>query len=112
MNRQSKLTSFANKCYQTLKKVPKGKVTTYEDLARAIGTKAARAVGTTMRKNPYMPKVPCHRVVRKNGEIGQYAKGAKMKASMLQKEGVPVEGAKIPNLKRYLHKFGSRKSRS
>lgn len=111
MSRQSKLTSFANKCYQALKKVPKGKVTTYEDLAHAVGSKAVRAVGTAMKKNPYMPKVPCHRVVRKSGEIGQYAKGVNIKASMLKKEGVPVDGAKIPNLKRYLHKFGSRKGR-
>ena len=111
MKRQSKLTSFANRCYQTLKQVPKGKVTTYEALAHAMGTKAVRAVGTALKKNPFVPKVPCHRVVRKNGEIGKYARGPKMKASMLSKEGVGVKGDKIPDLKRYLHKFGSRKSR-
>jgi len=57
--------SFSESCYELLKKVPKGKVTTYKILAEKIGTKAYRAVGTSMNKNPFAPKVQCHRVVNK-----------------------------------------------
>ena len=64
--------AFHRKIYSLLKKVPKGKVTTYKALAQAAGTKAYRAVGQAMRCNPYAPIVPCHRVVASDGSIGGF----------------------------------------
>jgi len=101
---KEKVKSFEGKCYFFLKKVPKGKVTTYKELAKALNSKAYRAVGNAMNKNPYAPKVPCHRVVRNNGEIGGFASGTKNKIKMLKGEGVEVNKGKI-NLKKYLYKF-------
>ena len=54
--------TFSERCYKLLLKVPKGKVTTYRDLAHALDTKAYRAVGQAMNRNPRAPIVPCHRV--------------------------------------------------
>ncbi len=95
--------SFSQKCYTLLKKVPKGKVTTYKALATALNKKAYRAVGNAMNKNPYK-EVPCHRVIKSNGEIGGFAKGIKEKIRLLEKEGVEIKNNKI-NLIEYEHKF-------
>jgi methylated-DNA-[protein]-cysteine S-methyltransferase len=97
--------SFSEKCYSLLRKVPAGKVTTYKILAEAIGTKAYRAVGTAMNKNPYAPKVPCHRVVNNNGKVGGYALGIRKKIEMLRKEGIPIKNNRVENFERYLYKL-------
>jgi methylated-DNA-[protein]-cysteine S-methyltransferase len=97
--------SFSSRCYSILKKVPKGKVTTYKLLAHTLKTKAYRAVGTAMNKNPYAPEVPCHRVVKTNGEVGGFAHGTKKKIEMLKKEGIPIKNGKIENLEKFLYKF-------
>ena len=96
--------SFSRKCYKILRKVPRGKVTTYKELAKALKSKAYRAVGNAMNKNPYSPKVPCHRVVRTNGEVGGFASGTRKKISMLRKEGIKVVKGKI-DFGKYLHKL-------
>lgn len=54
--------SFNSRCYELLRKVPRGKVITYKALAQALKTKAYRAVGNAMNRNPHAPEVPCHRV--------------------------------------------------
>ncbi len=87
--------SFTELCYSQLKKIPRGKVTTYKAIAQALGTNAYRAVGNALNKNPYTPKVPCHRVVKSNGEVGGYAQGMKKKINLLKKEGISVTGNKI-----------------
>lgn len=97
--------TFSEKCYAILKRVPKGKVTTYKEIARALNCKAYRAVGTAMNKNPYAPKVACHRVVNSNGKIGGFASGTKNKIKMLQKEGILVKKNHIQNFNKVLHKF-------
>lgn len=94
--------SFNERCYSLLKKVPKGKVTTYKALAQAMKTKAYRAVGNAMNKNPYAPKVPCHRVVNANGEIGGFVKGVKRKIEMLKKEGIKVKNNKIVDFEKHI----------
>ncbi len=96
--------SFNEGCYEQLKKVPKGKVTTYGELARAVGTKAYRAVGNAMNKNPYAPKVPCHRVVKSSGDVGGFSSGVKNKIKMLRSEGIEIKNGKI-DLKKFLYKF-------
>ncbi|SMN12103.1 Methylated-DNA--protein-cysteine methyltransferase [uncultured Candidatus Thioglobus sp.] len=93
------MTDFQNLCYQTLKtKVPAGKVITYAGLATLIGhSKAYRAVGSAMNKNPFAPKVPCHRVVKSGGDLGGFATGTAMKIKRLKAEGVEVKNGKIKN---------------
>ena len=93
---------FNEKIYSLLKKVPKGKVTTYKALAEALDTKAYRAVGQAMRHNPYAPEVPCHRVVASDGTIGGFSgswnpesKEVKRKIKILKNEGVKVKDNKI-----------------
>ena len=95
-------TPFAERVYEQLKKVPKGKVTTYKALASSLGTRAYQAIGTCMKNNPYAPAVPCHRVVTTDGSIGGF-KGKKSgkeiteKIALLKKEGVIVKNGKIKN---------------
>lgn len=89
------MESFNERCYALLRKVPKGKVVTYKDLAHALGTRAYRAVGNAMNKNPYAPEVPCHRVVASNGDLHGFAHGLKKKAQMLKAEGVVVSNDKV-----------------
>ena len=73
-----------------MKKIPKGRVKTYKQVANAINKpKAARAVANACAKNPYSPKVPCHRVIRSDGTLGGFSGpgGTKAKKKLLKKEG-------------------------
>ncbi len=82
--------------YEKLLQVPKGKVTTYSELAKAVGLKnGQRAIGRIMNKNPFPVIVPCHRVILSTGKIGGYAWGEKIKTNMLSKEGVQIKKGKI-----------------
>jgi methylated-DNA-[protein]-cysteine S-methyltransferase len=100
-------TSFNDRCYQLLKLIPKGKITTYGEMARALNTKAWRAVGSAMAKNKNLFVIPCHRVVRSDGSIGQYALGPDKKASLLMSEGVEVINGKVKNMDSFIHKFNT-----
>ena len=83
-------TKFQIKVWKYLKTIPKGKVKTYKQLARGINRpKSARAVANACAKNPYAPKVPCHRVIRSDGNLGGYSApgGVKTKKKLLKKEG-------------------------
>lgn len=96
------LASFNERCYALLSQVPGGKVTTYESLAKALSTKAYRAVGNAMNKNPYAPEIPCHRVVKSDGSIGGFAGGVKKKAGLLAEEEITVQKGKIVNIEDHL----------
>ena len=92
--------NLEDKVYKKLLEVPPGMVTTYGELARAVGLKnGQRAIGRIMNKNPYPAIIPCHRVINSNGKIGGYAWGEKIKTNMLSKEGVKIKNGKIVNLK-------------
>lgn len=79
--------NFKEKVYRVVSKIPKGSVLTYKEVARRVGKpNAARAVGNVLNKN-MSPKVPCHRVIRSNGEIGGYRNGHLAKVKILKKEG-------------------------
>ncbi len=97
--------SFNERCYELLKLIPQGKVTTYSEIARALNTKAWRAVGSAMAKNKNLLIIPCHRVVRSDGTIGQYALGADKKAELLLHEGVDVSNGKVNDLGNFIHRF-------
>jgi len=88
-----KPTIFEMLVYDFVREVPKGKVTTYGNVAKGIGRGTARSVGTALSKNPFAPEVPCHRVVRADGSLGGFnghTEGPEMdrKRSMLLEEKV------------------------
>jgi len=97
--------TFDQRCYDLLLQIPKGKVTTYREIAHALGTKAYRAVGQAMNRNPNLRKVPCHRVVKSNGKVGGYAQCENEKIKLLLEEGVMIRKQKVLNLEKYLHQF-------
>jgi methylated-DNA-[protein]-cysteine S-methyltransferase len=81
-------SSFTEKVYTMVAKIPRGQVLTYKEVARHAGRPAAyRAVGNIMHNNPDMKRVPCHRVVRSDGTPGGYAHGTKKKIEILRREG-------------------------
>jgi methylated-DNA-[protein]-cysteine S-methyltransferase len=94
------------KIYKKLLEVPKGKITTYGELAKAVGLKnGQRAVGKIMNKNPYPVIIPCHRVVKSDGKIGGYAYGEEIKSDMLTREGIVIKNGKILDLENRIHRF-------
>ena len=97
--------SFNERCYELLKLIPQGKVTTYGEIAKALNTRAWRAVGSAMAKNTNLFVIPCHRVVRSDGAIGQYALGPDKKSALLKSEGVEISSGKVKDLGRYMHTF-------
>jgi len=83
-------TNFQVKVWKFLKKIKKGEVKTYKEVAIAIKKpKASRAVANACAKNPYAPRIPCHRVIRSDGTLGGFSApgGTKTKKKMLRKEG-------------------------
>ena len=90
MGQTIKGTKFQIKVWKYLKTIPKGSVKTYKQVAIGINRpKSARAVANACAKNPYTPEVPCHRVVRTDGNLGGYSArgGIKAKKKLLKKEG-------------------------
>ena len=84
-------TQFQIKVWKYLKTIPKGQIRTYLEVAKAIKRpKAVRAVANAIAKNPYSPKVPCHRVIRSDGRLGGYSGpgGIKTKKKLLKMEGI------------------------
>ena len=99
------MKNFNEKVWEVTKRVPKGKITTYKEIAKALNTKAYRAVGSALNKNPHSPIVPCHRVVNSNGNIGGFARGCKEKIKILKKEGVFIENNQVKDFEKKLYKF-------
>lgn len=93
--------SFNDKCYELLMLIPEGKVTTYREIAKALNTRAWRAVGTAMAKNKNLIVIPCHRVVRSDGHVGEYALGSEKKSELLSEEGIEIKNGKVKDLERY-----------
>jgi len=92
-------TPFQKRVYALLKRVPRGKVTTYGVIAKKLKS-SPRAVGQALRVNPFAPNVPCHRVVKSDGSSGGFrgktsGRAIKEKIALLRKEGVEVNENKI-----------------
>jgi len=88
-----KVTPFQKKVYDAISKIPKGKVSTYKLVAEHIGCRSAQAVGQALKRNPFAPEVPCHRVVSSDLTIGGFCgkiSGEKIleKIEILKSEGV------------------------
>lgn len=82
------MKSFTDKVLDIVRSIPVGSVLTYKQVAQRAGSPAAsRAVGTIMKSN-YLPDVPCHRVIRSDGRVGEYNRGGEnVKLEKLKKEG-------------------------
>jgi methylated-DNA-[protein]-cysteine S-methyltransferase len=98
---------FREKVYSLTRKIPKGRITTYREIAKKLKTKAYRMVGKALKQNPFAPEIPCHRVVCSDGSLGGY-KGklnSKKKAAMLRKEGIVIKKGKVANFKNKLFRL-------
>jgi len=99
--------NFNQKVWDLTKRIPKGKVTTYKEIANRLKTKAYRAVGRALKQNKKPIIIPCHRVIKSDGSLGGY-KGRlnnKEKISLLRKEGIKIKKNKVENFKEYLSKL-------
>ena len=99
---------FSERVLDLISKIPKGKVTTYSEIARALGNPgASRAVGNALRHNKHPDKIPCYKVVRSDGSLGGYS--GKMdspeKIQRLKRDGIFVRDGKV-DMKRHFHSFG------
>ncbi len=105
----TEISEFSKKVYQMTKRIPKGKVTTYGEIAKSLGApKSVRAVGNALHKNPFAPKVPCHRVVNAVGQLAEHfgaVGGRKEQQKRLEAEGVIFEQEGRVDLSKYLFKF-------
>lgn len=83
----------ASDVYDIIAQIPEGKVTTYGDIARALGRPgASRAIGRILNRNPNPIATPCHRVIKSDGKLGGYAFGKIRKKELLKKEGLCFNG--------------------
>jgi methylated-DNA-[protein]-cysteine S-methyltransferase len=101
------VTPFQQKVYDALVKIPRGKVTTYKLLAESLRCRSAQAIGQALRKNPFAPKVPCHRVIKTDFTIGGYSGAVggekiRRKLELLKQEGVAFSGGKLADQQRVI----------
>lgn len=91
-------TRFESKVYEALCRVPAGKVLTYKTLGQAVGCGSGQAIGNAMRRNPFAPEVPCHRVIPATLMLGGFmgdviGESIERKRKLLEGEGVRFDGA-------------------
>lgn len=92
----SEKTEFEKEVLVVTFKIPRGKISTYERIAEKVGRPHAyRAVANALRKNPLHPIVPCHRVVKSDGEFGGEKNRAESRRKLVEKEGVPIENGRV-----------------
>ena len=72
VEQDTQITDFQRRVYLALLDVPRGETVSYKELGERIGCKSARAIGQALKRNPYTPDVPCHRVIRSDGSLGGY----------------------------------------
>ncbi len=98
--------NLEQRIYKKLLEVPKGQITTYGELAKAVGLKnGQRTIGKIMNKNPCPVIIPCHRVVMSTGKIGGYAYGENIKTKLLNDEGIQIKNGKIMDLENKVYRF-------
>ena len=90
------ITRFRERVYRECSKIPKGKVSTYNSIAKKLKS-SPRAVGQALKRNPYAPKVPCHRVIKSDSTLGGYdgIMNNKKKVKMLKSEGIIIKQNKV-----------------
>jgi methylated-DNA-[protein]-cysteine S-methyltransferase len=106
---ERKPTIFEQKVYDLVRTIPQGKVCTYRDIALALGIRSSQAIGQALKRNPFAPEVPCHRVISSTGKIGGFygeSAGPRIdqKVAMLRDEGILLEAGCI-DLAQFRHTF-------
>jgi len=97
--------SFPQDVYRACRRIRKGRVSTYSEVAKAAGRpRACRAVGNILNRNPHS-SVPCHRVVRSDGSLGGFARGPCKKREMLAAEGLEIQGGRIAGFRKRLQRL-------
>lgn len=109
MTAERKPTAFEMKVYDAVEKIPRGRVATYRDVARFIGVASAQAVGQALKRNPFAPAVPCHRVVSSTGKTGGFFGSSsgpqwESKRAILENEGIQFDSGRI-DLVKFAHRF-------
>lgn len=97
--------SHLQKLQHLLSQIPHGKVTTYKEIGRAMGTRGYRYVGQLMNKNPEPDKYPCYKVVCSDGSLGGYSGGIKDKVQRLRNDGIVIKNDIVLNFEKVFHKF-------
>ena len=105
MNKGKAVTAFQQRVYDAVRRIPSGHVSTYGAVARFLGVRSARAVGQALRRNPFAPQVPCHRVIAADLAIGGFngrRQGAEVrrKLALLAAEGVVFERGQLKDVGR------------
>lgn len=102
------MEEFQGRVLTLLKKIPKGKITTYAEIAKALQVNSPRAVGQALKRNDHPEIFPCYKVVRSDGTVGGYGgndpENIKKKILLLKKDGIEIRKGKI-DLKEYVFKF-------
>ncbi len=88
-------SEFNLKALKLVLEIPRGEVRTYKEIAECMDSKAWRAVGSAMARNPFPLVIPCHRVVKSDLSLGNYGGGVEMKKELLEKEGVKIKGLNV-----------------
>ena len=107
------ITGFQKNVYQVISRIPRGRVSTYKIVAAQVRCKSCRAVGQALRRNPFAPQVPCHRVIASDLTLGGFAgrrQGAEIrrKERMLAAEGVHFRDGRLADSRRVFKFTGAR----
>jgi len=99
--------NFQDKVLSLVKKIPKGKISTYKEIGKALHRRGQvyRAVGRALHDNKFPVVIPCHRVVASDGNVGGYSRGVRKKIALLKKECIQIKKNKIINFKEKLFRF-------
>ncbi len=108
------ITGFSKKVYEALLLIPKGRITTYKEIADFLKT-SPRAVGQALKRNPFLPGVPCHRVVSSTGLIGGFMgsmkKNIEKKKQLLISEGIKIKNNKIVDFEKKKFIFNTKNTK-
>jgi methylated-DNA-[protein]-cysteine S-methyltransferase len=109
MSKKHMPTSFQECVYRAVKMIPRGKVTSYKNIAEHLGCASYRPIGQALRMNPYAPRVPCHRVIASDLTIGGFrgrreGTCVRRKLKLLEKEGVRFKNERLEN-KNLIYRF-------
>ena len=97
--------SHLKKLQSLLIKIPKGRVTTYKEISRAMGTKGYRYISQLLHNNPEPDRYPCYKVVMSDGKLGGFARGEKDKITRLRNDGIEIKKNMVLNFESVLFKF-------
>lgn len=97
--------NYQHNLQQLLLRIPKGKITTYREVAHAMNTRGYRFVGQLLKANPYPDQFPCYKVVKSDGSLGGYALGEAEKIRRLKADGILIKNGKIANFGDKVHRY-------